>query len=113
MVWLMWSHTGNAGLRGSLGSSGGRGQASMLEGEEGSQPGELSPGSNEPEEIVVYPIPQQCQEMKGLVSPSTLSGTKRQIYTIVQEVLTFNYPATLCIVHRSRAYYDCVWKSHV
>ena len=26
---------------------------------------------------------------------------------------TFDYPATLCIVHRSRAYYDCVWKSHV
>ena len=26
---------------------------------------------------------------------------------------TFDYPATLCIVHRSREYYDCVWKSHV
>ena len=25
----------------------------------------------------------------------------------------FEYPATLCTVHRSREYYDCVWKSHV
>ena len=68
---------------------------------------------NEPEEIVVYPIPQQCPEMKGLVSPSTLSGTKQQNYTIIQEVTTFDYPATLCIVHRFREYYDCVWQSHV
>ena len=63
---------------------------------------------NELEEIVVYPIPQQCPEIKGLVTPSTLSGTKRQNYTIIQEVTTFDYPATLCIVHRSRACYHCV-----
>ena len=68
---------------------------------------------NEPEDTVVYPIPQQCPEIKELASPSTLSGTKRQNYTIIQEVTTFDYPATLCIVHRSREYYDCVWQSHV
>ena len=42
-----------------------------------------------------------------------LSRTKQQNYTILQEVATLDYPATLCIVHRSRGYYDCVWKSHV
>ena len=26
---------------------------------------------------------------------------------------TIDYPATLCIVHRSQGYYYCVWKSHV
>ena len=26
---------------------------------------------------------------------------------------TFDYPTTLCTVHRSRGYYDCVWGSHV
>ena len=26
---------------------------------------------------------------------------------------TFDYPATLYIVHQWRGYYDCVWKSHV
>ena len=32
---------------------------------------------------------------------------------ILQEVTTFDYPATLCTVHRSRGYYNCVWRSHV
>ena len=68
---------------------------------------------NEPEDTVVYPILQQCPEMKELASPSTLSRTKRQNYMIIQEVTSFEYPATLCIVHRSREYYDCVWQSHV
>ena len=31
---------------------------------------------NEPKDTVVYPILQQCPEMKDLASPSTLSGTK-------------------------------------
>ena len=68
---------------------------------------------NEPEEIRVYPTPPKCPEIKGLVSPLTLSKTKQQNYTILQKVSTFDYPATLCIVHRSRAYYDCVWKSNI
>ena len=68
---------------------------------------------SEPEEIKVYPTPLQCPEIKRLTSPSTLGTTKRQNYTILQKASTFDYPATLCIVYRSRAYYDCVWKSHV
>ena len=51
--------------------------------------------------------------MKELASPSTLSGTKRHNYMIIQEATYFEYPATLCTVHRSREYYDCVWRSHV
>ena len=31
---------------------------------------------NEPEDTMVYPIPQQCPEIKELASPLTLSGTK-------------------------------------
>ena len=26
---------------------------------------------------------------------------------------TFEYPATLCTLHRSHSYYDCMWKSHL
>ena len=51
--------------------------------------------------------------MKELASPSTLSGTKRHNYTVIQEATYFEHPATLCTVHRSREYYDCVWHSHV
>ena len=68
---------------------------------------------SKPEEIKVYPTPLQCPETKGLTSPLTLGTTRRQNYTILQKASIFNYPATLCIVHRSRAYYNCVWKSHV
>ena len=64
---------------------------------------------NEPEGTEVYSILQQCPEMKELASPSTLSGTKRHNYTVIQEATYFEYPATLCTVHRSREYYDCVW----
>ena len=53
MVWLICPHIGNVSLRGLIGSSGGRGRASMLEGDEG-------------------------PEMEELVSPSTLSRTKLQ-----------------------------------
>ena len=63
---------------------------------------------NEPESIVVYPIPQQCLEIKEEISLPRFSGMGRQNYTIIQEVSIFDYPATLCTVHRSRAYYDCV-----
>ena len=70
-------------------------------------------GCNESENAIVYHIPQQCPEMKERVSLLTLSGATQQNYTIIQEMTTFDYPATLCIVHRSRVYHDCVWKSHV
>ena len=67
----------------------------------------------EPEEATAYPIPQQCLKPKEPVSPMTFSGAKRQNYTIIQEATSFEYPATLCTVHRSREYYDCVWQSHI
>ena len=68
---------------------------------------------DEPEDTTAYPIPQQCLKIKEPVSPATFSGTKRQNYTIIQEATSFKYPATLCTVHRSREYYDCVWQSHI
>ena len=68
---------------------------------------------NKPESTIVYHTPQQCPKMKEWASTSTLSKATRQNYTIIQEGTTFDYPAILCIVHRARAYYDCVWKSHV
>ena len=68
---------------------------------------------SEPEDAIVYHIPQQCPEKEERISLPELSGTMRQNYTIIQEVATFDYLATLCIVHRSREYYDCVCKSHV
>ena len=37
----------------------------------------------------------------------------KQEYTILQQVATFEYPATLWTLCRSCSYYDCVWKSHV
>ena len=66
-----------------------------------------------PQDTDAYSILQECPDMKELASPSMLSGTKRHNYTIIQEAMYFEYPVTLCTVHRSREYYDCVWKSHV
>ena len=63
---------------------------------------------SEAEEIKVYLTPLQCPEIKRLTFPLTLGAMKQQNYTILQKASTFDYPATLCIVHRSRAYYDCV-----
>ena len=68
---------------------------------------------NEPEDTMAYPIQQQSLKIKEPVSPAKFSGTKRQNYTIIQEAIPFEYPATLCTVHRSREYYNCVWRSHV
>ena len=67
---------------------------------------------SEPEDAIVYNIPQKCSAKERIFMPE-LSGMMRQNYTILQEVATFNYPATLGIVHRSRGYYDYVWKSHI
>ena len=36
-----------------------------------------------------------------------------QEYMILQEVTTFEYPATLCSIRRSQDYYDCVWRLHI
>ena len=63
---------------------------------------------NEPEDTMVHNIPQSCPTEKEGVSTPKLSQTPQQNYTILQEVATFDYPATLCTVHRSQGYYDCV-----
>ena len=68
---------------------------------------------SEPEDAIVYNIPQKCSAKEEQILLLELSRTMQQNYTILQEVATFDYPATLCIVHRSGGYYDCVWKSHV
>ena len=68
---------------------------------------------SKPEDAIIYSIPQSCPTKEERKSTPELSRTTRQNYTILQEVATFDYPATLCIVHRSQGYYDCVWKSNV
>ena len=79
MVWLMCAHTGNAGLRRSLGSGEGRGRTSIPEGKRatGQENYYLEAyDCDEPEDTTAYPIPQQCLEIKEPVSPVTFSGTK-------------------------------------
>ena len=44
---------------------------------------------------------------------SDTNSAARQDYTILQKVATFEYPATLCTLRRSRHFYDCIWKSYV
>ena len=68
---------------------------------------------SKPEDAIIYSIPQSCPMEKEGASTQKLSQTTQQNYTILEEVATFDYPATLCTVHQSRGYYDCVWKSHV
>ena len=64
---------------------------------------------DEPEDIITQSIPESCSadtaEEKEL--------EERQEYTILQKVPTFEYPATLCTLRRSRHYYDCVWAFHI
>ena len=63
---------------------------------------------SKPEDAMVHNIPQSCPTEKEGASTAKLSQTPQQNYTILQEVVTFDYPPTLCTVHRSRGYYDCV-----
>ena len=68
-----------------------------------------------PEEVVTQSIPQGCS-VKGLDGMSPIiesESAPKQEYTILQQVLSFEYLAILCTVRRSRYYYNCVWKSHV
>ena len=68
---------------------------------------------SEPEEAVKYSTPQSGPKTEERTSTLKLSSTRQQAYTILQEGATFNYPATLCTIHRAQGYYECVWKSHV
>ena len=45
--------------------------------------------------------------------PQDTNSAPKQKYMILQKVGTFNYPATLYTVLRSRDYYNCIWKLHV
>ena len=68
---------------------------------------------DEPEDVLTQSIPHGCsvKELEG--EPQDTESAPKQEYTILQRVATFEYPATLCTLRRSRAYYDCVWKSYV
>ena len=68
---------------------------------------------DEPEDIITQSIPESCAaETEGL-EDTEKEPEVRQEYTILQKVPTFKYAATLCLLHRSRHYYDCVWASHI
>ena len=68
---------------------------------------------NKLEDVLTQSIPHRCS-VKALDSkPWDTDSVPKQEYTILEKVVAFDYPATLCMVHRSRDYYDCVWKSYV
>lgn len=54
---------------------------------------------SEPEDAIIANIPPECAAKEERSSLPELSRTTRQDYTILQEVATFVYPATLCVVH--------------
>ena len=56
---------------------------------------------SEPEDAKIDNIPQKCPVKEEQILLPELSRMTRQNYTILQEVATFDYPGTLCIVHRS------------
>ena len=69
--------------------------------------------SNELEDALIQNIPQGFTAEVQKTQPQELNQAPQQEYTILQEVAMFDYPATLCTVHRLWGYYDCVWRSHV
>ena len=66
-----------------------------------------------PEDVITQSIPESCAVKTKEEADADISSVARQDYTILQKVATFEYPATLCTLRRSRHFYDCVWKSHV
>ena len=67
---------------------------------------------SKPEEAKKYSTPQSGPKTEERTSTLKLSSTRWQAYMTLQEVATFNCLATLCTIHRSQGYYECVWKSH-
>ena len=60
------------------------------------------------EDVLTQSIPQGCS-VKALDDMDLETNTTpKQDYTILQKVATFEYPATLCTLRRSRHYYDFV-----
>ena len=68
---------------------------------------------DEPEDVLTQNIPHGCS-LKALDGePQDTDSVPKHEYTILQQVATFEYPATLCTLRRSCDYYDCVWRLHV
>ena len=68
---------------------------------------------NEPEDALIQDLPHGFLAGVQETQPQEIDQAPQQEYTILQEVVTFNYPATLCTVRRSWGYYDYVWRLHV
>ena len=68
---------------------------------------------NKPEDALIQDLPHSCSTGVQETQPQELDQAPQQEYTILQEVATFDYPATLGTIHRSWGYYDCGWRSHV
>ena len=64
---------------------------------------------DEPEDTITQSIPSSC----SADAAEETEPEEEQEYTILQKVPTFEYPAILCTLRRSRHYYDCVWASHI
>ena len=63
---------------------------------------------DEPEDVLTQSISHGCSVKVLDGEPQDEEPELKQEYTILQRVVAFKYPATLCIVRRSRFYYDCV-----
>ena len=64
---------------------------------------------DEPEDIITQSNTDSC----SADTAEEKESEERQEYTILQKVPTFEYAATLCTLHRSQHYYDCVWASYI
>ena len=63
---------------------------------------------DQPEDVVTQSIPESCNTDNEEPEEDKMEADNRQDYTILQKVTTFEYPAMLCNLRRSRHYYDCV-----
>ena len=68
---------------------------------------------SEPDEVIAHPVPAQELQDTNWEKKFEVDNTESYNYTIIQKTPTFDYEATLCTVHRTREYYECVWASHV
>ena len=68
---------------------------------------------DKPEDVLTQSIPQGYSVNISDCTDPDPNNAPKQDYTILQKVVTFEYPATLCMLRRSCHYYNCMWKSHV
>ena len=59
---------------------------------------------DKPEDALIQSIPHSCSAEVQETQLQELDQAPRQEYTIIEEVVMFDYPATLCTVHRSQGY---------